>query len=114
MSYPHVPVNKTPDWERRAAGAVNHLLSRPSFVHLQVGSASGTIFTTAFPVTLTIVPEQSKLIGTASLVFKVNGTTIGTGSAGSYAFTDTQIPAGATFEITGTANNATISLAVIR
>lgn len=132
MSYPRVPVIPTQDSARKFGGAINHLLGRMSYIHLEIAgkpAAGQVILSTQFPVALTVVPTgglfKAKVGATAAPAFTI---TVDGVMAGSIPFTGTdgtlglgfEVPAATPFEVIAptpqdaTLSDITLSLAVSR
>ena len=114
MSYPNVPLQRGPDFDRKVAQGLNHLINQVTFFQfvIEAQPTSGeSILLTQFPVDLPLVSTQcSGWAATAPSSDAVFTLTIGGSSAGTITFpageqdavvvlTTTTIPAATDFEI---------------
>lgn len=89
MAFPNIPRNG-PDWQRRAADAVNYLLNQVGYFHIGIeGSptAAQELFKASFAVPINLL--QSMSVGRAGTAATATATfiiTIGGATAGTIAF----------------------------
>lgn len=137
MGYPNVPAQRGPDFDRKVAQAVNHLLNQVTFYTFTiegVPDAAQELIDREWPIPLKLVTDQCVLqlrdeVGVAptadvTITFSVGGSTIATGlieageSEGAITFTSNEIPAFTRFLVTApnpqdaTFSDFIISLAV--
>ena len=114
MSYPNVPLQRGPDFDRKAAQAINHLLNQITFFQFVIEgqpTSGESILLTRNPVAWPLVaPQCSGWAATAASSDAVFNIMVGGSSIGTITFqagqqdatvtlTSTSIPAETDFEI---------------